>query len=93
MIKFEVGQVYYSDLTLDCVKKTDKTVSFKKLNGEIVRKSIKTSERGFEYASFESFNVRAYEVEKKVYKNEPIPTADNQDKFFNGVYLDPAVEF
>lgn len=101
MIQFEVGLTYYSDLTLVCIKRTNKTVSFQKLNGEIIRKScklIQTSRAGYEsiyeYISFGSFEVTAKDViKKKVRKDEPIQTPYNTHLFVNGVYLDPAVEF
>ena len=93
MIKFEVGQVYYGELTLVCTKRTAKTVSFKKLNGDVERKTLKISPNGYEYVSFLGYNVHANHTEKRWVVDQPVQTPHNTHLFFNGVYLDPAVEF
>lgn len=93
MIAFEVGQQLFGQGEYECVivKRTAKTVTIKwSVSGRMEVKKVLTSSR-YEYVSFLSYDLRAIDTVRR--NDQPMQTEHNQDHFFNGVYLDPAVEF
>ena len=95
MIQFEVGQRLFGQGEYECVvvKRTAKTVTIKfVVSGRMVLKKISNSPRSeYEYVSLLDYDLRAIDTEKRI--DQPMSTPHNQHLFFNGVYLDPAVEF
>lgn len=106
--EFKPGQVYFSTGTGDsqigyeCLKRTEKTVTVKNtITGEIVIRRVDvdrskkyeiiypkgkaTSGIALQAKNTTPRSVRPYHI--------PMQTPFNQDKFFNGVYLDPSIEF
>lgn len=88
MIRFEIGQVYYSvftgesDLTRDyeVISRTEKMIFLKNMwSGEITKKKISTYDGEHEVVC-----PKQHEYMKPQYISK---------NFFQGVYLDPAVEF
>lgn len=63
--KFKIGNGYYSDLggpNLECIKRTDKTVTFRYDDGEEVTKRIKIwygFSCDYEYVVFDGIKVKA----------------------------------
>lgn len=108
MIKFEVGQVYYSLSVVSdhvsaysVVKRTAKTVTIKCLaTNELMVRRVEPSYRDEyemvypdgKYSMASSLGAKDTKEPRKS-KNIPIETPYNTHLFFNGVYLDPAVEF
>lgn len=108
MIKFEVGTVYYSlSIVSDhvsaysVIKRTAKTVTIKCLaTDELITRRIEASYRGEyemvypdgKYSMASSLRAKDTTAPKQV-RDIPNETPFNQNKFFNGVYLDPSIEF
>jgi hypothetical protein len=108
MIKFEVGTVYYSlsivsdhVFAYSVIKRTAKTVTIKCLaTNELITRRIEPSYRDEyemvypdgKYSMASSLGAKDTKEPRQV-RDIPNETPFNQDKFFNGVYLDPAVEF